>query len=271
MISSFARWLVRMQCYYLSGIFLTLASKLVGSGCKITYDRQGFWKHKVGSVTINEAFPNIRMDIGAIEKFNEDVYFYAYKPRPNDVCIDVGAGIGTETIWLSKKIGPGGKVYAVEASAYTYKILKANVIDNQLSNVICLHLAISDRAGKVRISDIADAHILNSILGTTGTEVEAVSMDEFIRSNGIGRIDFLKVNIEGAEKLVIRDFKKISEVRHASISCHDFLGRRNSDPGLYTRDLVISFLTENGFALQFRDTGVDYVDDQIYGTNEKFL
>lgn len=282
MISTFARWLIRMQCYYLSGIFLTLVSKLAGTGAKIRYDKKGFWRHKTRTgVIINEAFPNIRMDMDAIEKFNDDVYFFDYRPQLKDICVDIGAGIGTETLSLSRKAGPAGWVYAVEASPSTYKILESNILENHLGNVDCFNLAISDREGKVRISDLTETHISNSLImddrdrkqtGATGAvEVDAFSMDGFLRHHGIGRIDYLKVNIEGAEKWLIADFKQVSDVRHVAISCHDFLGRRNSDPSLFTREAVSSFLISNGFRVRTRNTGTDYVDDWIYGVNETYL
>lgn len=273
MVSSIARWLVRMQCYYLSGVFITLASKIIGSGCKISYDKNGYWKHTCQTVIINEAFPNIRMDAAVLQKFNEEVYFFNYRPREKDVCVDVGAGIGTETIFISREIGNSGKIYAIEASPFTYSILKANVLENGLPNVTSANLAISDQNGKIKISDIGDDHISNSIRqagpSDKGIDIEALTMDDFIRNNKIERIDYLKVNIEGAEKLLIKSFKHISIVRNIAISCHDFLGQRKGDPDLYTKDAVTAFLRDNGFQIQSRNTGTDYADDWIYGVNER--
>ncbi|MDR3712750.1 MAG: FkbM family methyltransferase [Puia sp.] len=278
MIATLARWLIRMQCYYLSGIILTLVSKLAGSGCQISYDRKGYWKHRTRTgVIINEAFPNIRMDMTALEKFNDDIYFFAYQPQEGDLCLDIGAGIGTETISLSKRVGALGKIYAVEASPFTYKILEANVLENNLKNVELFNLAISDRDGKLTISDHTESHISNSVMNArtgaktngSATEVDACSMDNFIRNNAIARIDYLKVNIEGAEQLLIRDFKQVANTRHLAISCHDFLGRRQGDPSLFTREAVSAFLQTSGFRIETRNTGTDYADDWIYGVNER--
>lgn len=269
MIASFARLLVRMQCYNLSGSFLTLASKIIGGGCRITYNKNGYWRHAKGDWIVNEAFPNIRMDMDGIRKFNNEVYFRRYQPRANDVCIDVGAGIGTECISMSRAVGPQGKVFAIEASPFVYNMLTSNVLDNQLENVHTYNLAIADKQGKMRISDVSEDHISNSLWGGEGAEIDTLTMDQFVEMTNIERIDFLKVNIEGAEKLLIRQFDRITAVRNVAISCHDFLGKRTGDPNFFTRDQVTAFLVNQGFSIESANTGVDYIDDWIYGVSAK--
>jgi len=258
-----------MQCYNLSGSFLTIASKFVGRGCHISYNKKGYWRHRQDSWVINEAFPNIRMDVEVIRQFNNDVYFHSYRPRENDTCIDVGAGIGTECIALSSMVGPNGRIHAIEASPFVYKILDSNILENKLENVSAYNVAIADRKGKIRISEEPDEHISNSVWTDQGVEIDALTIDDFIDSLGVDTIDFLKVNIEGAEKLMISRFKNIDKVRHVAISCHDFLGRRSGDLQFFTRDLVTAFLKENDFNIESRSTGVDYIDDWIYGVNRR--
>jgi FkbM family methyltransferase len=258
-----------MQCYNLSGAFLSLSSKIIGTGCKISYNREGYWRHRKGDIIINESFPNIRLDIGYVRK-EVETSFIDYKPMKNDICVDIGAGIGAECIWTSGWIGEGGKVFAVEASPVTFKILKANVLDNGLTNVFCHHLAISDKDGKIRISDDPDNHIANHIWSGEGAEVDALTMDHFIASLDKKEIDFLRVNIEGAEKLLIAQFSSIVNVRHVAIACHDFLTRRTGDPRFTSKADVAGFLKANGFEIRSSTSGVDYIDDWIYGINTRF-
>jgi FkbM family methyltransferase len=268
MVSSLARWLVRMQCYNLSDYFLTTASKIIGKGFKISYDKNGYWRHTLNGAVINETYPNIRMDPDHIQK-EVEISFYDYRPQPGDRCIDIGAGIGTECIATSKMIGPGGKLFAVEASPFTFKVLKANVLENNLSNVSCYNLAIGDRNGKIKISDNSDNHIVNNIWSKEGTDVDALTMDDFVRTLGVEKIDFLRVNIEGAEKLLVSQFTSISNFRHVAIACHDFLTKRTGDPQFTSKEQVAAFLTANNFSIRTRNTGIDYVDDWLFGVNNR--
>jgi hypothetical protein len=96
-------------------------------------------------------------------------------------------------------------------------------------------------------------------------------MDDFIADNKIEQIVFLKVNIEGAERLLIRRFTAISRVRHIAISCHDFLGKRMNDDSLFTKQEVSEFLLKNSFDICSQQTGVDYIDDWIYGVNKSLV
>lgn len=268
MVSFIAKRLVDWKCYKLSGWLLTGASMLAGKSCKISYDKRGFWRHRQNGWVINEAFPNLRMDVAALTKFMDDVYFTDYKPVNGDVCIDVGAGIGTETIYLGKLNATGG-LYAIEASPFTFEILKSNVQENEIGNAHCFNLAISDHNGQIKIGVDTDDHISNSVLKSTeGVNVDAVTMDHFIKTNNIGTIKYLKVNIEGAEKLLIRGFSSINQVQYAAISCHDFLGKRLSDDSFYTKDVVLEFLHANGFTTMSQKTGTDYIDDWIYARNK---
>src|SRR5205085_495224 len=72
------------------------------------------------------------------------------------------------------------------------------------------------RAGETVIDGVAH----------TGTEheVPAKTLEGFLAENGIERVDLLKMNIEGAERLVFRGAgDAIGRVEHVAVSCHDFV------------------------------------------------
>ena len=60
-------------------------------------------------------------------------------------------------------------------------------------------------------------------------------------------------------------------VKQIAISCHDFLYKRSRDKNFKTKETVIRFLENRNFAVVGNETGVDYVDDWIYGSNRKFI
>jgi FkbM family methyltransferase len=268
MIASITNWFARRRSKKTATIFVDFLAKLYGSKTKITYNSNGYWTHEYDGWIINEVYPDVRMDVEKLRKLIVDVYFNEYKPAIGDTCIDVGAGIGSESIYLSKEIGPTGKLYVIEASPLTFKLLNANIKDNKLDNTRSFNYAVSDSPGKIKISTQADNHVKNSIFTGEGEYVEAVTMDGFIKQNNIEKIDFLKANIEGAEKLLIRQFENISKVYHVAIACHDFLGRRLKDDTYMTREVIEAFLVKNNFKVYFRNTGTDYKDDWIYGVNK---
>ncbi|HLK28149.1 MAG TPA: FkbM family methyltransferase [Puia sp.] len=245
-------------------------SGFYGKKTKISYANEGYWSQKGDGWIVNDVYPDVRMNIQKLKELIVDVYFHEYKPKSGDICIDVGAGIGTESIYLSKAIGQTGKIYAIEAVPLTFKLLNANKRDNHLDNMSCFQYAISDVSGKINISSNAGGHEKNSVFASEGESVDAITMDEFIQQHKIDKINFFKTNIEGAEKLLIRKFESISKVHHVAISCHDFLARRLNDETFATRKDIQSFLLANNFEILTRNTGIDYKDDWVYGVNKNF-
>jgi len=230
----------------------------------------GLYQHSYNSqLFLNEHPLN---ELNKYFQLAKSIYFFKYCPKKGDVCIDIGAGVGIETVLMSYLCGNSGQVFSVEASEKTYGILTENIKLNQLSNVKVLQIAISDKDGEVEITeDIGIANTINSNVNDKGvSKVPGLTMDHFLEREKITHIDYLKVNIEGAEKLLIQNYKGIQFTKHVAISCHDFLAERGGDKWFYSKKEVLAFLKANNFKLFHKNTGTDYIDDWIYGVNQSY-
>jgi len=174
-----------------------------------------------------------------------------YTPTEGDVVIDVGAGIGEETIIFSNMVGPTGRIIAIEAHPATFACLNASIDHLKFDNALPLQLAIADQRGTVFISD-DDAHLGNSIIhAQRGISVESKSIDDVARELKLERIDLLKMNIEGAERLAVQGMSEIApKVRHVAISCHDFIADAGGDDSFRTLSFVRDQLQLLGFRTQ---------------------
>ena len=83
------------------------------------------------------------------------------------------------------------------------------------------------------------------------------------------KIDLLKVNIEGAERLVIETMGDVLPIiRNVAISCHDFRYKHEGGNEFFkTKKIVTDFLMENGFTIQTLKSGLEHRDDWIFGKN----
>ena len=180
-------------------------------------------------------------------------WFHFYRPKAGDVVIDVGAGIGEDAVVLSHLVGTRGKVYAIEAHPGICGCLESTIERSRLANVLPYQLAIMERDGAVTITDDS-AHLGNSIVaGGLGLEVEGWSLDHFIASTGEAKIDFLKMNIEGAESGALRGLdEQAAKIRNVAISCHDFVARAGGGDHFRTREEVRTRLLELGFTVEQR-------------------
>ena len=223
----------------------------------LLYRRDGEWIHWYRGARIPHEVLGRAAPPAVFTGQVRDLFLHDYTPRPGDVVFDVGAGIGAETLLFSRLVGPTGRVVAIEAHPRTYARLALLCRVNRLDNVVPLQAAVSDHDGTVAISDSAE-HLRNAV-AAEGVSVPARRLDSIAADLGIDRIDFLKMNIEGAEREAVHGLGA-HVPKHVCISCHDFLGVR-------TKDHVRRFLVEQGYEVTSRDDAAEpWTRDYLYGT-----
>jgi len=161
---------------------------------------------------------------------------------PTGVALDVGANIGTTSAILSQHL-PHGQVYAFEPGPNVFAALETNVAANGLDNVKPVNLAVAAKPGTIKFfEDAAYGHIATD---DRGCDVAAVSIDDFVTSRAIKRIDFIKIDVEGFESGVLEGATKTIE-RFAPIVYMEFnlwclMAYSKIDPIEFAESLVRKF------------------------------
>lgn len=123
------------------------------------------------------------------------------KPRRGDVLVDIGAHIGKYAVTAAKLVGNEGMVVAIEPYAVNYHTLLRNIGLNKLQNVIALNFAAWDEDCELELftGDTAGHHSakINRRLG--GFTVKARVMDHVLKELRVGWVDWIKIDVEGAE------------------------------------------------------------------------
>ncbi len=265
--------LMKLKCEKLAYFILSVASVMLGKFSTFRLLDSKYWLQKQGGVVFVDFCYNCRLKGSDVKEFCEDVYFNSYTPGDGDLCVDIGAGVGAETQLMSVLVGEKGKVFSIEASPKTYKALELCIEYNSLKNVTPCNCAISNANGTVAVTDNIDNYIANAIVKDTvpgASVVTSVTIDNYLNNNGIEVVDYMKINIEGAETMLIQAFKNIKNVKHIAISAHDFLAKKTGDKSLFTSKAIMEFLKDNNFEIYTRSTNIDYKDDWIYGKNKAF-
>jgi FkbM family methyltransferase len=119
-----------------------------------------------------------------------------------DVVIDVGAASGEFSAYAAYKKAP---CWAFEPTAERYEQLKVTA-DLNPGLIFPVKLALSDRSGTARIAtEGVGSPTMVFMAGSTRSEdVEMVTLDRFVEDNNIERVDFIKSDIEGAERQLLR-------------------------------------------------------------------
>jgi len=124
--------------------------------------------------------------------------------KDNDVVLDLGANIGGFSLWACSQ-GRGVKCYAVEPHPMILKELEANVVLNHLEDqIVRIGKCISSKNEKLRMLFNEDVFTMTRISSSDGTaEVDAFSVDSLVDSLGLTKLDIIKLDIEGAERIAI--------------------------------------------------------------------
>jgi FkbM family methyltransferase len=139
-----------------------------------------------------------------------------FSPR---TIVDVGAHIGMASLLFTQKY-PTARIIAVEPEKANFATLVRNV--SPYKNIVPVQAALWKQDGEVRL-DKSTAHPKGAFAIAEGGDqrVRAVTMDTLMKETGLSTIDFLKVDIEGAEKEVFQNSTWIKAVRVIAIELHD--------------------------------------------------
>ena len=129
---------------------------------------------------------------------------------PGNVVFDVGANVGYYTLLASLLVGRAGKVFAFEPVRKNLAYLERHLRINGVSNVTVIDKAVSDRDGYVSFVDGPSAS-MGHFAETGGYQVPTVAIDSLVERGELPLPDFMKIDVEGAELLVLRGAKRTIE------------------------------------------------------------
>lgn len=191
-----------------------------------------------------------------------EYWFRASSDRP--LIFDCGANIGLATIFF-KWLYPRSVIHSFEPDRPTFEVLQHNVESNRLSDVHLHNAALSGDAGATEfyVSASRDGSLLMSMdphRASGGdakkTIVEGVKLSAFM--NG-GDVDLLKLDVEGAERLVIRDLVETGAIRRVKelvMEYHHHVDRGRAGLGDFLR-----LLEDAGLEYQLSAASPEVRDD----------
>lgn len=134
---------------------------------------------------------------------------FAQLVRPGDVCVDVGGNVGIYSLNFARFCADAGRVYVLEPIRRNRLVVRLAAEINSLQNISVFPYAMSSGEGEVEleIPSVDGAYAFIKPAGTSGTpdtiKVRSLTLSKFMDEERIKRIDILKIDVEGAEKLVL--------------------------------------------------------------------
>lgn len=132
--------------------------------------------------------------------------FALEKIYPGRVFFDVGANFGLWSLAFAHKMRD---VYAFDPLPTNIESIKTNSRLNGFDNIEVVPLAVSDSIGEVSFTDPGSGNTAVGRMGNGTLTVPTIALDAFCAERGIERVNLLKIDVEGAEILVLRGATKL--------------------------------------------------------------
>lgn len=141
---------------------------------------------------------------------------------PASFVVDAGAYTGLSSIYLARQF-PNARIVALELDSSNYALLKKNT--ETIPAIVPIHKALWWRTAAVIIDDPSAepwSYSASEATADCETSVEAVTLNDILRDFNAGFIDFLKMDIEGAEREVFSSNNSwLGQVRVLAVELHE--------------------------------------------------
>jgi len=172
------------------------------------------------------------------------------------VFVDVGAHIGYYSLKAAAMVGPSGRVLAIEPNPETIRRLRADIRESGASQVLVEPVACSDSEGMVEFfaatrenagaSSLSKANAASAGPIARSYRVRTRRLDAIVRESGVTRVDVIKIDVEGAELLVLKGAGETLDRYHPVVAV-EMIDQQLANMGTSSAD-VIGLLRTHGYA-----------------------
>ena len=156
-----------------------------------------------GDVIYLDKFDSLNLSINPDYEKREMDYISPYIKK-TDIIVDIGANIGYYTLFFAR-LAPEGMVHCFEPDTTNFELLTMNIYSNKHKNILAENRALSDKNGTT--------HLILNKLNTGGhritNEKTAISVPMLRLDDYIQKVDFIKLDVEGAETMVIHGMQRL--------------------------------------------------------------
>jgi FkbM family methyltransferase len=125
--------------------------------------------------------------------------------------VDIGANVGTYSLFVAARAGGSARILAVEPQPDIFDRLTFNIRQNPFGTIKAVAWAVADKDGELTLfldpSNKGESSVKMVGSGQTRTiRVPAITLKRLLDQEGFTRVDAMKVDVEGAEDLILGPF-----------------------------------------------------------------
>jgi FkbM family methyltransferase len=186
--------------------------------------------------------------------------------QPGATALDIGANIGAHTLHMARLVGPQGQVIAFEPTQFAYDKLLANrALNPELaSRVVPEQVFLVDTPNGKPSEPVYSSWPLDAQPGLhpehQGKRMDldgakALTLDDYVAERGLERLDFIKLDVDGYEPVVLRGATR-TLARFKPVIVLELAPYQHEDTGLSFAD-TLSSLCSHGYSLRDEKTGIE--------------
>lgn len=159
----------------------------------------------------------------------EDQKIFIENLKKSDIVFDIGANAGFYSLLAAELVGQNGKVFAFEPLDENFNYLKKHIEINNYKNIFPFKAAVSDKSGFAFFKKEESTAMSHLGADNSGDfKVETISIDDWVESGKLPIPNFLKIDVEGAEALVLKGAQSMLKKYRPAIflSLHGEIARK---------------------------------------------
>jgi len=201
-------------------------------------------------------FENFILEVSTAQKF--------FDIKQSDIVVDIGAHVGYFTLYAAKRAS-NGKVISFEPTKESFLILKKNIKINNFQNIIIENFGVAKLAEQTTLFVDKKYGIANTLYGNDKNleeeKIQTTTLYDICKKYDLKKIDFLKMDCEGAEFEIILNApsKVLEKIQKITAEIHEEMVP-------YKIEELITRLEKNGFTVNIKNTinGIKMMLPQLF-------
>jgi FkbM family methyltransferase len=169
--------------------------------------------------------------------------------HPGSICFDIGAQAGYHTLCASSMVGSAGRVFAFEPAPNNIANIKKHLAMNHLTNVTLVEAAVSNFDG-ISSFDCSPAAVSGRLCPGGPLAVRTISLDHEVDCGNLPEPDYIKIDAEGAELLILEGARNLLLRCHPTLSVETHQWLPEFAP---VRQDCLRFLSQIGYTVAQAD------------------
>lgn len=212
---------------------------------------EGLWKNKLRRwLGFSPFVPDVIQDFSPLKGYER-----VEQLREGDVVVDAGAYPGDYTLFAADKVGPHGRVFAIEPDPLNRAHLKKQITKSGMNNVTIVPTGLWSETTTLSLDSDGVASAVSS--DGENERIPVTTLDALMSTWGLDQVDVLKMDIEGSELQALKGAGEfLKTCRYVCVASYHMVDGETTAGRVESILRLAGFEVETGYPKHLTTTGV---------------